>query len=93
MFLKDRPIELETEAGPKMWTKNSYICDQEIPCMVIDYIYDGDKNLVDINIQYAQITYYNESNWVQHKAVGPCSECKEELNRVKHASKHLVKKR
>jgi hypothetical protein len=83
MIAKDVPIEIKTYRGLKWCTKDTYVCDNDVPCMIVDYVYCGKKGLIDVIIRRAYLTYYTESEQVQHKQIPLCPDCKKEQERAR----------
>lgn len=84
MIVKDVPIEMESPKGVQWCTKDTYICEEETPCMVVDYVYcTPKKEIVDIIIRRAYTTYYTSSAWIQHKQIPLCDACEVEQQRAR----------
>jgi hypothetical protein len=52
-----------------------YVCEKEVPCMMVEYIHCHDRGIIDIVIRRATQPYYTRSKWVQYKKVDLCLEC------------------
>jgi hypothetical protein len=89
VIAKEIPLEIETYKGMKWCTKDTYICDEDPPCMIIDYVYCGKKGLIDVIIRRSYLTYYTESDMVQHKQVPLCDDCKEEQTRARQVGANV----
>jgi hypothetical protein len=83
MLVNDIPLELETKKGMRWCKKDTYICEQEPPCMLIDYVRcEGTGDVIDVIIRRAYITFYGSHDWIEHKQVNLCPAC---LKEQKHA--------
>ena len=89
MLVKDIPIELETKKGMQWCTKHMYICDQDPPCMVIDYVYCEQRGLIDVIIRRAYITHYASSDWIEHKQIPLCPECVKEQKHAREVGQNV----